>query len=196
MDSDLSFESTTSNITFSFCLNLYSIASLDLRRNNLFGAIPSLLYNTGLEVLRVNSNAEVTGTIPTTISIMTSLRILDLGETNFGGIIPTAIYSLPNITYIDISYGEFKGGISELIGNINNTLTDLIVEGNQLTGPLPAALSSLGKLESLLIANNDLTGTIPVEGLCERRELGGGKFQHVSYDCGIVCSCCVEKCVV
>jgi hypothetical protein len=147
-------------------------------------------------VLKVGRNVDITGTIPTTISTMTALRVLDVGQTKFGGPIPDAIYSLPNITTLDLGNAAFTGRISELIGNINKTLIDLIVDGNQLTGPLPAAFAQLGKVEILFLANNDLTGTIPFAGLCSRRKLGGGNLQEVTRDCNIVCSCCPEDCGV
>jgi Leucine-rich repeat (LRR) protein len=168
---------------------------LDLSGNKLIDGVPLSLYNQRLEVLKVGGNVDVTGTIPSIISNMTSLRVFDVGQTKFGGPIPTGIYSLPNITTLDLGQAAFTGGISELIGKTNKTLVDLFLDGNLLTGPLPAAFSALGKLENLFLANNSLTGSIPETGLCERRGLGGGNLQQITRDCNIVCGCCPEKCV-
>ena len=46
------------------------------------------------------------------------------------------------------------------VGNLAN-LRDLVLSGNQLTGPVPTWLGSLANLEELYLWDNKLTGEIP-----------------------------------
>ena len=52
-------------------------------------------------------------------------------------------------------------------------VTQLFLNGNQLTGTIPAALGGLTNLQQLLLSDNALTGTIPVElgGLANLQQL-------------------------
>ena len=59
------------------------------------------------------------------------------------------------------------------------SLKELWLQGNQLTGPIPAALGNLANLEGLQLAKNQLTGKIPAE-LANCTKLGKGPFVDFS----------------
>ncbi len=50
--------------------------------------------------LQLYANLDVTGTIPSTISSMTALTLLDLSSNALNGTIPTVIGSLTNLMYV------------------------------------------------------------------------------------------------
>ena len=55
--------------------------------------------------------------------------------------------------------GEWYGVATDAAGRV----TELRLEDNSLTGPIPAGLGDLARLESLSLVRNDLVGPIPVE---------------------------------
>ena len=59
----------------------------------------------------------------------------------------------------DAPTGEWSG----ITTNANGRVTDLYLDGNQLTGEIPAELGDLSNLEVLSLGGNQLTGSIPAE---------------------------------
>ncbi|KAL6197411.1 hypothetical protein ACLB2K_033020 [Fragaria x ananassa] len=144
----------------------------------LFGALSSL------EHLTLVSNPTLSGEIPSSLSQISSLRILSLSQNNLQGKVPSKIGSLVSLEQLDLSYNNLSGQIPEEIGGLESlTILDLsrnVLEGqapssigqlkllqkidfssNRLRGPLPNFLSSLKNLTALSLDNNSLTGTVP-----------------------------------
>ena len=129
-----------------------SVIGLDLRYNNLGGAIPPELGR------------------------LSKLERLHLWENQLSGPIPAELGSLSNLTELNLSGNQLTGSIPAELGRLSN-LTELKLAGNQLTGPIPAELGRLSNLERLYLWFNQLNGPIPAElgrlsNLTELRLLG------------------------
>ena len=139
--------------------NVYMI---DLPDNNLTGTIPteiSLLEK--LNYLELNLN-NLSGDIPESIANIKDLIELNLGSNNFSGEIPSWFGELKNLVYLHLYYNQFTGAIPETIGDMEK-LEMLLLDFNQLSGAIPSSLSDLKSIRQLGFMHNQLTGTIPEE---------------------------------
>ena len=66
------------------------------------------------------------------------------------------------VTHLDLQGNQLTGEIPAELGSLTN-LERLWLAGNQLTGEIPAELGSLTNLEGLSLNDNQLTGEIPAE---------------------------------
>ena len=108
-------------------------------------------------VLWVAGN-ELRGTIPSGLSKLTELRVLDLSA-NFEltGSIPSSLGNLRNLEGINLWANALTGSIPASLGSLVN-LTKLSLGANSLTGSIPGSLGSLKELTRLGLEWNDLTG--------------------------------------
>ncbi|XP_061363667.1 receptor-like protein kinase HSL1 [Gastrolobium bilobum] len=166
------------------------LSYLSLNNNNLNSTIPSAAFSACTRRLRhldLSGNL-FTGTIPETLSGLTSLRRLDLSQNNFSGDIPasfgqfqrleslvlvnnllngTIASSLGNISTLKelhLAYNIFYHAIPSELGNLTN-LEDLWLAGSHLVGSIPVSLRGLVRLRNLDLSQNMLTGTIPEQAL-------------------------------
>ncbi|KAJ9670107.1 hypothetical protein PVL29_026577 [Vitis rotundifolia] len=65
-----------------------------------------------------------------------------------------------NVISVTLSFMQLSGTLSPKIG-ILNTLSTLILQGNDITGEMPKELGNLSNLTNLDLGNNRLTGEIP-----------------------------------
>ena len=99
----------------------------------------------------------MSGTIPSEIGNLTSLRDLELDDNQLSGTIPSEIGNLTSLRDLELDDNQLSGTIPSEIGNLTS-LSTLWLFDNQLSGPIP---SEIGNLTSLSILELD-TAT----GLC------------------------------
>ena len=161
------------------------VTRLDLSLNNLSGPLPAAICNlTGLITLYLYSNS-LNGWVPSEIGNLTNLTILSLGGNDFSGSIPAAIGNLTQLTHLGFPFSGLSGPIPSEMKALTNLqhlnlrsnglwgeipdlsslsqLEVLFLEGNSLTGPIPAWLGDLGNLTKVYLRKNYLSGTIPVK---------------------------------
>ena len=102
----------------------------------------------------------MTGTIPASISVLTSLTSLDLSSNSITGTIPPLMSALTGLTYLNLGTSYLSGPIPSTLSALTG-LTYLNLGDNYLSGPIPSTLSALTKLDELLVKGTFLTGTIP-----------------------------------
>ncbi|KAG0496952.1 hypothetical protein HPP92_001643 [Vanilla planifolia] len=123
----------------------------------LLGNIPkNTLGRLGaLQVLSLRSN-ELTGTLPSDVASLPSLRFLFLQHNNFSGHVPSSLSS--SLNTIDLSSNGFSGEIPAGISNLSRLIT-LNLENNFLSGPIPDL--RLPRLKHLNVSSNNLNGSVP-----------------------------------
>ncbi|KAF3431128.1 hypothetical protein FNV43_RR25858 [Rhamnella rubrinervis] len=89
------------------------------------------------------------------------LRIakIDLSGKNVKGEIPSELNNLDGLTELWLDGNSLTGPLPEMSNLINLKIMHL--ENNKLTGPLPSYLGSLPGLQELYIQNNSFSGEIP-----------------------------------
>lgn len=140
------------------------IYSLELRANNLLGALPTQLGALPeLESLRLESNPLLSGTIPTEIGGLQKLRILDLGNNTLSGSLPQEMRYLGQLWYLDISTNTISGTLPSRsqwpsLGHAN-------LATNAISGSLSEAVTSSGLRDVgyLSMHTNFFSGTLPTE---------------------------------
>jgi RHS repeat-associated protein len=116
--------------------------------------------NGDITGLAISSN-NLTGKIPTSISRLTGLKILNFQSNKLSGRIPTGVTELVNLTELRLYNNQLTGSIPEDIGNLVS-LTVLTFARNNLSGSIPVSIGNLTKLTSILLyINPGLTGELP-----------------------------------
>ncbi|XP_028127258.1 probable leucine-rich repeat receptor-like protein kinase At5g49770 isoform X1 [Camellia sinensis] len=155
-------------------------------KNQLFGKIPSQLFNSKMTLIHVlfDSN-QLSGSIPSTLGLVQTLEVLRLDRNSLSGPVPPNITNLTHISDLYLSNNQLTGPLPNLTGMnflnymdwSNNTfdvsnfppwlsalqsLTTLVMENTRLQGLIPVALFSLPQLQTVVLSNNQLNGTLDV----------------------------------
>ena len=138
------------------------VTELDLRFNNLTGAVPPVLSDLGhIERLLLFGN-ELTGSIPPELGNLTNLRSLSLSSNALEGSIPPEFGNLVNVDTLYLAGNRLSGPIPPELGNMKS-LVRLALFNNRLSGPLPGELGKLTKLRDLWLTDNAIEGPLPPE---------------------------------
>ncbi|XWS47712.1 hypothetical protein CRYUN_Cryun13aG0007700 [Craigia yunnanensis] len=159
--------------------NCSSLLALDLSENNFEGSIPSWIGEklSNIMIVSLRSN-NFQGDIPHKLCALSYLTILDLAHNNLSGKIPkcftnfSAMVSKRNSSDpISYAFGHFRNSIETTLLVIKGILleysstlrlvTSMDLSDNNLSGEIPADITSLFGLWSLNLSTNGLTGRIP-----------------------------------
>ena len=102
------------------------------------------------------------GPIPSAISGLPELRVLDLYGNRLTGRIPVELGGLRHLEVLDLGSNWLTGPIPPELGNLAN-LTSLALGRNLLTGPIPPEIGRLTNLRHLRLHDNRLVGALPPE---------------------------------
>lgn len=143
---------------FSSGMNLIHIL---LESNKLTGSIPSTLgLVTSLEVVRLDNNS-LAGTVPSNINNLTRVSEMYLSNNGLTGPLPN-LTRMDRLTYLDMSNNTFDDTDFPLWFSTLQSLTTLVMEKTQLTGHIPSDFFSLSNLQTLDARNNKLNGTLDI----------------------------------
>ena len=157
-----------------------SLTALDVSNNKLGGPFPSeLLHLLNLRMLNVSNNT-FGGSLPSSLVSLPHLRLLDVSHNRFSGALPSFHNSVP-LKSIAIGYNEIEGTIPrDFLESVPNFSSPRIsLEGNKLSGTLPAELGRFEKM-TLDVSENRIDA-VP-GALCERSGWNGGAVGK--YGCG------------
>ncbi|KAJ4955029.1 hypothetical protein NE237_011812 [Protea cynaroides] len=154
-----------------------TLTRLDLKDNNLTGAISPSSLPPSLQYLSLSNNL-LNGPVDVLLARLNQLNYLDLSSNRFTGSIPGILFTFPitnlqlhrnffagpvnplgqvTITAVDLSYNRFSGEISPLLSTVQN----LYLNNNKFTGQVPGGfvdkLLSAG-IQILYLQHNYLTG--------------------------------------
>ncbi|KAH9619389.1 hypothetical protein KSS87_014662 [Heliosperma pusillum] len=143
------------------------LSKLYMGSNHIRGGIPSTISQlTGLTLLNMSYN-EITGPIPSEISRLQDLQVLDLGTNNISGIIPESMGTLTKLVQLDLSKNRLVGKLPETFGGFTS-LNSMDLSSNTLNGSIPKEIFSAPISNSLKLSNNLFSGELPQEiGLLE-----------------------------
>ncbi|GMH12549.1 hypothetical protein Nepgr_014390 [Nepenthes gracilis] len=138
------------------------IISLTIFDGELSGQIPDVVGNLPyLQTLEFRHLSDVRGSIPTTVSQLSNLKLLRLSYLNLTGSIPPSLGNLTGLTFLELSSNDLTGAIPSTLSSLEN-LDAIHLDGNQLTGRIPDSFGFFnGKVPDLYLSGNSLTGPVP-----------------------------------
>ncbi|KAJ4815171.1 Leucine-rich repeat protein kinase family protein [Rhynchospora pubera] len=105
----------------------------------------------------------LSGAIPSsTISNLTSLRVLSLRHNSITSPLPDDLSVQKNITSLFINNNKFTGPIPTVLSSLLS-LERLDLSSNNFSGEVPSSLNNLTQLKSLFLQDNNISGTLPQE---------------------------------
>ncbi|XP_058203876.1 MDIS1-interacting receptor like kinase 2-like [Rhododendron vialii] len=172
-----------------------NVTGMNLAYTGLPGTLDHLNFSYFPLLLRLDLKVnQLTGAIPTNIGLLSNLVYLDLSTNSFSGTIPLSVANLTKVVELDFGRNAITGqldprlfpdrgssqaktGLLSLqkllfqntslsgplppeIGNLED-LTILALDGSRFSGPIPQSLGNLSKLTFLHLNRNRLTGPIP-----------------------------------
>ncbi|KAM3197340.1 hypothetical protein ACQJBY_072792 [Aegilops geniculata] len=143
--------------------NCTQLQYLALDNNSFRGQLPGSVVNlsTSLEKLFIGYN-NISGEIPSDISNLAGLKVLQVANTSVSGAIPESIGKLANLVMFFMFNNGLSGLVPPSVGNLTK-LNWILAYNNNLEGPIPASLGKLKDLNILDMSKNRLNGSIPRE---------------------------------
>jgi len=170
--------------------NLVYLQVLDMKRNEISGALPDLSALTQLQVLDFSTTLIDSSSIPQWICNLTSLKHLGLEDTKRTGVYPSCLYNM-NMTTLNLANNQLEGSLEDFFNNystlksfdisnnyklksmnpssflcnaLSKELNHLILSNVNLEGYLEnCSNTTLTKLYTLDLSSNSLSGGIPVD---------------------------------
>jgi len=144
--------------------NLKSLTDLSLKSNSFTSSIPTELFLSAhrLEFLDLSKNADLTGTLPSELGMLQSLKNLLLYETGLGGTIPTEFGMLESMQNMYLKYNSVSGTIPTEVGKLSS-MTIFDFRSNSVGGTIPSELGKLSSMTVFELCYNSVGGTIPTE---------------------------------
>ncbi|KAK1439731.1 hypothetical protein QVD17_05551 [Tagetes erecta] len=131
---------------------------LDLYATSFFGSIPESIGKLKHLVSLTLHGSYLSGCIPHSLSNMTQLKVLNLGQEEFMGLAPSFPRLLP--TPVGLEICDQKGHMGEWIRKLTN-LEVLYLVGMQIYGEVLPSLANLTKLSVVIMRKNLIYGHVP-----------------------------------
>ncbi|XP_048446045.1 probable leucine-rich repeat receptor-like protein kinase At1g35710 [Pyrus x bretschneideri] len=138
------------------CNVVGSVSVINLTNFGIQAKISSLSKLISLDL----SNNWLSGSIPTSLGLLTNLSTLYLHSNNLSGIIPKEIGNLKSLVDLGLSESQLNGSIPTSLGQLTN-LSTLYLHSNNLSGTIPKEIGNLKSLVDLGLSENQLNGSIP-----------------------------------
>ncbi|KAJ4723377.1 putative Receptor-kinase [Melia azedarach] len=144
-------------------VNCSNLDTFSINKNLFTGALPHSIVNltSHLRNLGIFSN-NIHGSIPSGISNMVKLELLDISDNLITGKIPKEMGKLQKLRGLGLAQNKLSGEIPSDIGNLS-ALEKFDLGYNKLSGAIPSSLGKLKQLLGLFISQNELSGSIPKE---------------------------------
>jgi predicted outer membrane repeat protein len=127
------------------------ITKIDLSACGLTGTIPSNSIFTlrGLKEIHLRSeeykgNSGLQGSLPSDLSLCSSLEVIDFNSNNLEGSVPS-LFLLTNLKNIDMHYNMLSGTLPSIA---SPTINYISFAGNSFTGTIPSKWSALSDLKT------------------------------------------------
>jgi hypothetical protein len=106
----------------------------------------------------------ISGSIPSWLGYLSSLKYLYLNNNQISGEIPVSFGYLYSLYELDLKHNQLSGSIPSTFGDRtggNSALRYLSLDSNQLDGTIPSSLGDLSFISFLGLGNNQFSGKIP-----------------------------------
>jgi len=145
---------------------LTSLSHFSVSLNDTEGPLTNMLPTelsqlTNLTLLNVRTN-QLTGTIPTELALLTSLQRLFIWETLVTGPVPSEMGLMTNMTEIELGWNSLSGRLPTEMGFMTN-MESIYFSSNAMPGSLPSQIGMLTNLFALYLEENFFTGAVPSE---------------------------------
>jgi Leucine-rich repeat (LRR) protein len=157
-----------------------SLTALDASSSKLVGTFPEELF--ALENLRVLSlsNNSLDGELPEFLSRLRYLRTFEVASNGFSGNLPAFSDSVA-LTHVDVGFNGLKGQIrSDFLANVPIFASvKMYLQGNKLTGSVPAELERFAKM-TIDVRENQIDAIPSV--LCTRTAWNDAEIERYGCD--------------
>lgn len=158
---------------------LTDIALFHLNSNRFSGTIPVGFKNLHLLAELDVSNNQLSGNFPTVVLELQSLIYLDLRFNFFVGNIPAELFNKKQLDAIFVNNNYFEDKIPDTVGN--SLVSVVSFANNKLTGSIPSSIGNMAQsLNEVLFLNNTLCGCLPEEtGMLDQLIVLDVSFNHL-----------------
>nr|GEU44322.1 leucine-rich repeat-containing protein [Tanacetum cinerariifolium] len=139
--------------------NVTNLEELSLERVNISSVLPTSLNTSSLKLLNLGQT-QLKGKLPRYIFNLHSLETLDLSANRLTGDIPISV-NLTHLTFLDLSFTFNLNGTLPSWLFTSPSLKHLILFGNMFSGNVPFESFNLGHLIFMDLSSNQLNGTLP-----------------------------------
>ncbi|KAI3781850.1 hypothetical protein L2E82_11877 [Cichorium intybus] len=140
-------------------LKLPMLKFLDLRFNEFEGSVPKELFDKDLDAIFINHNRFLFE-LPDNFG-NSPVSVIVLANNKFHGCLPASIGNMSDtLNEVIMMNNGLRSCVPEELGLLKEA-TVIDISSNQLMGPLPESFSGLVSVEQLNVAHNFLTGSIP-----------------------------------
>lgn len=107
--------------------------------------------------------ANLIGTLPTSVSLLTALQILNVEHNHLSGTIPIELFEMSTLKYLFLNDNSFTTIPTTLTGQISSNLKRFEAHNNALSSVLRADyfLFAIPTMEVMSLYNNELKGSLP-----------------------------------
>jgi len=126
------------------------------------GTIPSSLSRLSSLVVLFLAENSLTGSIPPCIGNLTALQHIGLFGNLLTSSLPSSFQNLQSLSTLDMGRNQFTSTLPDWLGELES-LEVIFLGVNLFTGTIPSNLFNLIQLNTLYIDFNHLTGSVPVE---------------------------------
>ena len=148
------------------CSDSSEIESLELSSNNLIGTVSCSSWHSNffpfLCISQLIYCLYLSFQIPSQLSMLDTLKKIDIFNNKVGGEIPVSLFSIPTLESLDASYNRMTGAIPPAVESAP-ALTSLNVESNLMVGRLTKSIGSASNLSFLKFGSNRFLAQIPSE---------------------------------
>lgn len=137
------------------------LRELDLDGGRLSGPIPEFLATCFANLAEFDlSFNRLIGTIPASLAKVKTLQEIELRSNRLIGSIPPELGTMPILRELELDGNQFTGRIPDSFLNLNETLTSVLVNDNDLEGDL-FALGGTHLIRATVHNNPKLCGMVP-----------------------------------
>ncbi|XP_078153825.1 receptor kinase-like protein Xa21 [Carex rostrata] len=157
------------NLPFDMCNALPNLKNLYLYINQLQGRIPPSISNCSALIAVELGDNYFSGVIPSSFGALQNLNLLHLEFNQLEAKGPhdwNFMDALTNCTLLQLlhlSNNQLQGVLPSSITNLSNSLLELSLDSNPISGSMPAEFRKLNNLNFLDLSRMFLSGSIPVE---------------------------------